>query len=100
MNKRLILLIAIFSFWLFIYLANIKEEQKKEDEKPTVEDFADDGVKRTGNNTGNNTGSNYLPGLVLKPEKVNQPLSSRLHLNTNSDSKLIISPIGMKGGRL
>lgn len=49
LSRNLILIIAIFSFWLFIYLSNIKEEEKKKDFKENFKDnIADDDVIRTG----------------------------------------------------
>lgn len=42
MSKNLILIITIFSFWLFIYLTDVKKEKSEE-----KNNFADDGVMYT-----------------------------------------------------
>lgn len=82
MSSNLILIITIFVFWLFTYLTNVKEEQKKQAEQSGK--IADDDVQRTSTITNPVNGEsiptkNGIPDLpnINKKQYITSPVKAK-----------------------
>lgn len=90
MSKNLILIITIFAFWLFIYLSDVKKEQKAEDFKNNL---ADDGVKFASADTNTAIVKTFNTDSI----PVNKVNSDGVFVVNKSSNRFIINPVKAKG---